>query len=207
MNNTQLPDANQLLELIETVLDATVQMHMACANGNNELFESLSEDIDLAFKSFMPMIRDYSRVRTLYLACESIVDSLNRIVAQHKADPIKCAHKIEFELLPRIQTFYENFYFYEIVSFDEELLKLYPERDGFLPDANSLCAVVSVIPQSELHSMNYDVDLSTITREKIRFLLRRLEFGIEPDKARLALSAALSTGRISKEDFNSIIAM
>jgi len=155
MNDRQLPDAMQILELVNTVQDAVVQMHYACLNGDSELFESLSEDINLAFQSFMPILQAHSRIRALYLTCESIVDSLERIITMHTVDPVKCAHKIEFELIPIIQTFYTNFYYYEIALFDDGLLKQYMERDRFLLGGNTY------IDHAEEEG-NYKYDLSII---------------------------------------------
>jgi len=65
---------------------------------------------------------------------------------------------------------------------------------------------VSVLSQSDLKATNFDVDPSNVNFKKIRFLLRRLEFGVEPEKTKAALADALSDGSISKEDLNRIIA-
>jgi tetratricopeptide (TPR) repeat protein len=97
-------------------------------------------------------------------------------------------------------------------DFIEELIQLCADIESssrvlcFNNEADCSHNNVSIISQNELKSLNYDIDLSIVTREKVRFLLRRLEFGIEADKAGNVLSAALSTGCIDKEDFKSIIA-
>jgi len=70
---------------------------------------------------------------------------------------------------------------------------------------NTSHAKTSVISHDELLSINHDIDLDELTHEKIRFLLRRIEFGIETDKTKAILSSAVSTGHISKDDFCNII--
>jgi len=80
---------------------------------------------------------------------------------------------------------------------------LYTENEN----TDNTCVNTSIITLDELVSMNFDIDLSNLTPEKIKFLLRRVEFWIEAGKARIALSTAVSSGLISKEDLNNIIAM
>jgi len=80
---------------------------------------------------------------------------------------------------------------------------IYPDKKN---NDNS-CDKVSIISQNELKSMNFDVDLNNTSHKKIRFLLRRLEFGIESEKTANALSTAISTGRVNKEDFSNVAAM
>jgi len=64
---------------------------------------------------------------------------------------------------------------------------------------------MSVKTQDELHAMNFDIAGNAITPEKIRFLLRRIEFGVEKEKAEKALKIALNTGEISKESYENIV--
>jgi GT2 family glycosyltransferase len=170
VKNKQLPDAMQILDLINTVQDATIQMHYACLNGDCESFESLSEDIKLAFQSFMPSIQVNSRIQTLYLACESIADSLERIIILHTANPLKCAQKIEFELLPLLRTFYSNFYFYEIASFDDGLLQQYMEYDRFLLGANTYIA-----DAEEAGSYKYELSIVIIGYNKLDYTKKCVE--------------------------------
>ena len=126
-----------ILDLIGTTQDAAIQLIDCCQNADLYGFTTLSGDISSVYQSIMPIIEAECSVKTLYFACESIVDSLNRVVELNLSDQISCAHKIEFELLPLMQIFYMNFYFYEIASKDEENLKRYLESERFLLGANT----------------------------------------------------------------------
>jgi len=164
MSNENSSVAWQILEMIETVQDAAAQMLNACLNNTPKLFESLSEDILLVFQSFMPIIQDYSKAPTLFLACESILDSLKRIGDLHHIDAIKCAHKIEFELIPLIQTFYMNYYLFVIAVNDEKLLALYLERDRFQLGAN-----IYVDRAEETGEYKYELSICVIGYNKLDY--------------------------------------
>ena len=64
---------------------------------------------------------------------------------------------------------------------------------------------ISIVLKNELDEMGFDVDTDEITPEKFRILVRRLAFGIEPEKTKKALSAAFLTGRLNEEEIAYIL--
>jgi len=166
MSNENAPDVQQILELIETVLDAIEQMHLACADVNDELFDSLSTDVMSACQSLMYYTQNFSKVESLFLASESITYSLERIILSYKSDKSKCSHKIEFELYPLTQTFYMDFYFFEIASLDEELLKKYKEHDRFMLGGNTY-----IDKAEETGDYKYELSIYVIGYNKLEYTM------------------------------------
>jgi len=122
-------------------------------------------------------------------------------------------------------------YTYQYMNDDKKALELYKrtmeltDDVDFLSSLSVLCAEIessleliqieneadksrikiNVISQGELHSMDFNINLSIVTQEKIRFLLRRIEFGIKAEEAGFILSTLLSRGKISKKKLEKII--
>jgi|GEM_PF-6898629 len=123
--------------LISSTQSATIELHKACNINESKTFETLANDIYMVYQTITPLIKNSSNIKTLSLTCESIIDSLKRIIALFLSDRIRCANKIEYELPPLIEIIYMNFCFYEIASKDEKLLKQYLEQDRFILGSNS----------------------------------------------------------------------
>ncbi|MCL2821265.1 MAG: glycosyltransferase [Oscillospiraceae bacterium] len=166
MSSEKAPDARQILELIETVLDAIEQMHLACVDVNDELFNSLSADVMSACQSLMYYTQDISKTESLFLASESILYSLERIILSYKSGNSNCSHKIEFELYPLTQTFYMNFYFFEIASLDDELQKQYKEHDRFLLGGNAY-----IDKAEETGDYKYELSIIVLGYNKLEYTM------------------------------------
>ena len=164
MSELETSEMQQILDLISITQSAAIELHKACNINERSAFETLSDDIHMVYQTITPLIKNSSKIRGLSLTCESIVDSLKRIVALFLFDRVKCSHKIEYELLPLIEIIYMNFYFYEIASKDEELLKQYLEQDRFSLGANSY-----IDDSEEAGIYKYDISICILAFNKLDY--------------------------------------
>ena len=156
--------ACQILDLLKTIQEATFKLMICCRNNQKKNFEILSNDILDACQSILPEIQANSKTESLYLACESIIDSLERVISLNSIDPMYCERKIEFELLPLIQNLYVSVYFFEIVSKNEESLKLYFESERFVLGANKY-----IDKAEKLGEYKYELSIVVVGFNKLEY--------------------------------------
>ena len=77
-------------------------------------------------------------------------------------------------------------------------------KAGYLT-INTSKPTVDTLSKDNLNDMDFEINSDAITPETFRLLVRRLEFGIETEKTKKALSNAFSTGRLSEEEIANIL--
>ena len=127
----------QIIDLLTTTQDAAISLIKNCEDGDSGSFITLSDDIVAAYKFIMSFVEAHNNRKSYYIACESVVESLNHILAYDLSDASKRIHKIEFELLPLMQSLYMFFYFYEIIAKDKERFMHYIDKQRYLIGVNS----------------------------------------------------------------------
>ncbi len=124
--------ASQILDMIETALEASVLMTEYLENGKkqeamqtgNALCRFVGEIYNVSGK-----LKEEESALNLPAASKSVEISAGRIVEIAKEDSFKACHKIEFELIPLLEEMRINFYYWGMVYPDEDKMKLYREHE------------------------------------------------------------------------------
>lgn len=119
--------AGIVLDMLRSLIEACLKM---IENGERQTVETLGQDslkVILALKDGLHDSAAEIPISNVDQSLCSIEYSLLRILEM--SDPKKTVHKIEFELLPLIQEFYLNFYYWSSVYPDEEKMRYYEEHE------------------------------------------------------------------------------
>ncbi len=131
--------AEKILEIINTLLEASDKMKMLIEQGEYNVFRQLGENAFLLVKRIMDVadgLKEEEDGLNLPAASKSVQVSLVRILECAKSDYKKAVKKIEFELIPLIEEMRINFFFWGMVYPDKERMKKYYEEDIHLLGSN-----------------------------------------------------------------------
>lgn len=124
--------ANQLLEMMNTGIEASEEMRESLAGNRLDVFYEILENLYLMIKSIRGVadsLKDEESALSLPAASESIMVSIARIKKYAETDLNKADHKIEFELIPLIEEMRVNFFFWGISYPDPIKVKKYYDED------------------------------------------------------------------------------
>lgn len=125
----------QILELLETMQKACQELYSNAESGSASFFYRLCGDLSLGLTQILQLIEmvETAGNQKLHPACESILNSVQRIKKYFLADRDRCLQKIEFELLPLLQSAYGVYYFFQyLVSHPEHLTEYYAKEKNLL---------------------------------------------------------------------------
>ena len=124
-----------VLNLLYTMQEACRAIYHSAEGRNHAQFQQLYMDMLEGTKHILRIAEENetSGYKILRPACKSVEDSLCRISTYFGQNSNMCLKKIEFELLPLLQEAYQNFYFFQYVKENPELLpNYYGEKLKFL---------------------------------------------------------------------------
>lgn len=149
----------QILEMIETLIEASEYLGNLVSENNYVVFENISSDINNMISSIhnaMLNIKEKENVYTnIDIACESAQYSLSRIMILSKARSQNTMKKIEFELIPILEDMYLQLYFWGCIYPEPKKMKDYYENEILRLCSNKY------IDQAEKNG-NYKYDISII---------------------------------------------
>ena len=129
----------QILELLETMQEACQELYTSAEVEDTLHFDQLCGDMSLGLTQILQAIEgtDTAGDQKLTPACESILDSLRRVKRHYRTDREMCLRKIEFELLPLLQTAYGTYYFFQYLVDHPDRMAEYDAEKKKLLFANS----------------------------------------------------------------------
>lgn len=149
--------AYNILDILGTMQDAAKQMKQQYATGNMEMFNSLSIDMWDGLYAVQQIakqeIQTGSRIR-LTDACTCAMESLKDIKYDAITAPKKVTWKLEYELMPIIETAAIQFYYWAIVYEHQE------EHEAFLHYLAETDTFKAIPVEEE--DRNCEVDLSIL---------------------------------------------
>lgn len=122
-----------MLDMINTLLEASQYLYNTAKNRNYNNFISVSNDmndvINSIYNTIIRIKKEESIIINVDLACENARYSLQRIVKLSKTRSKKTLDKIEFELIPILEDMYLQLYFWGSVYPDKECIEKYYKND------------------------------------------------------------------------------
>jgi GT2 family glycosyltransferase len=165
--------AGQVLDSFKLAQEAVLELASAILSEDSAAVEILSEDMRALFLYLHEIGTEISKENTdvgLDNICITLTDSLDRLLLSAKTNPPKAFHKIEFELLPFLQSAYHLFYFWGCVFPDKEKMENYYENEKKLLVTNTY------IEESEkTGKYKYDLSVSVIGYNKLDYTMQCVE--------------------------------
>jgi endonuclease III-like uncharacterized protein len=124
--------AEQILEIINTGIEAANQMMAFLQDTNLEVFDEVAQGLYQMMQSVRAVADELKAEEdglTLPAATESIMVSIVRIRGIAKQDREKAKSKIEFELIPLMEEMRVHFYYWGMVYPDPVKMKKYYDED------------------------------------------------------------------------------
>lgn len=119
----------QILEMNDTLIETAEYLYKIAKEHDFTAFENISTDMHDLINSIYNIIinikNEENALISMDIACESVQDSLNRIIMFSKTRSQKLFEKIEFELIPFLQEMYLQLYFWGCIYPDIEKMKYY----------------------------------------------------------------------------------
>ena len=115
--------ADQILDLIDTYLEAADYMYGCVIEGKYVQTEKTAYDMIAALKELYPYAVEIKKEIPFISApvsCENIIYSVNNIILLIRSRSDRVLSKIEFELIPLLQEFHYDFYFFAFIFGDKE---------------------------------------------------------------------------------------
>lgn len=122
----------QLLKMLNTLIEACGHLYNYYNNNDYRNFNSISDDMNKSLNSIyneLLVIKNSDNIYNIDLSCESIIDSLNRILTLAKVRSLKVTNKIEYELIPLLEDAYLRLYFWGCVYPDKNKLINYYQNE------------------------------------------------------------------------------
>ncbi len=161
--------AQNTLESIETLQQATTEIYYLAAEGNYEQFTKISEIMLTLFESIQGVIDDFSKENASFTIIkkdflDNGLHSLKNIIRLAKVRSFNVFLKIEFELIPILSQLYLEYYYLAFIDGDakkeEEFSK---DKCKQLQTSNYLEEGVST------GEYKYDVSITVIAYNKLKY--------------------------------------
>lgn len=159
--------AHQLLEMTETLLEASEHLYQYITEQNHDSFRILSGDmydmLTAILEAAPPLDEEEDGIR-LSVSSASTRDSLVRITYYEQHLPEKAIHKIEYELIPMIAEMRSTFYYWGIVYPDKEKIDHY--------NKNELCEYTQnpyLACGQETGEYPYDLSIIVMAYNKLKY--------------------------------------
>lgn len=158
---------NQILEMIDTLFEASQYLCQLVKNKNYVEFEEVSSEmnnmLNVIYRTFYDIKKDEDIVN-VDLICESIMFSLNRIRMFSRSRSNKIENKVEFELIPLLQEMYLQVYFWGKVYGDKKRMDQYYKNEML-----SMCVNQYIEEAEKVGKYKYELSIVVIAYNKLEY--------------------------------------
>jgi O-antigen biosynthesis protein len=165
--------AIQVLESINTLIEAAQYMYECVSEHKYVQVEATASDMTEMITALHPIalsFKEESPYISAPVTCENLIFSVSNITKLIKARSDRALSKIEFELIPILQEFYYDFYFFAFIYGDKEKEKLHYAQE-FVP-----MGINSYIEESmSTNQYKYDVSIYVLAYNKLEYTKQCVE--------------------------------
>lgn len=159
--------ANQILEMIGTLIEAAEYMNNCINTKKYVQFESTAADMIDVLKTIYPVANQIKKEIPFIsapISCENLLYSIDNILKLLKTRSERVCPKIEYELIPILQDFYYDFYFFTCVFGNKSKEKIHYEKEFISMIGNRY------IDQSmKVGEYKYDVSIAVLAYNKLEY--------------------------------------
>lgn len=172
MLNNQLL-ANNILEIIDTMLETAKNMHEFASKKNNTQVEFLATNLLSVAEQLKPILEkshEESIFSSAHTMCENVIFSINNIIRLMILRSDRLVPKIEFELITILRSLYNNFYFFACVFGDKEREKKYYLEDFYRLEGNFY-----IDKSMSNNKYKYDLTIYILAYNKLEYTKKCIE--------------------------------
>ncbi|WP_273321786.1 glycosyltransferase family 2 protein [Vallitalea guaymasensis] len=165
--------ANNILEIIDTMLLTAKNMHEYASEKNNMQVEILANNLLSVAKQLQPILEKTHEeliFTSAHIMCENVIFSINNIIRLMTLRSDRLVPKIEFELITIIRALYNNFYFFACVFGDKEREDKYYLEDFYRLEANSY-----IDKSMANNKYKYDLTIYILAYNKLEYTKKCIE--------------------------------
>lgn len=165
--------AEQVLEIISTLIEAAGFISECVPHKRYSKLEETAEDMINTLRTLYPVVIQIKEEIPFISApesCENLIGSITNILMYTSTRSERISSKIEFELIPILQDFYYDFYFYTYIFGDREKEKKHYAEE-FVPMVGNY-----YIDQSmKTGEYKYDVSIAVLAYNKLEYTKQCIE--------------------------------
>lgn len=163
----------QILEIIQTLIEASQYMYNCINIQKYTQVEVVARDMITMLKE-INSVASKTKEKTSFVSapttCENLIYSVRNIIRLVRARSDRSLSKIEFELIPILQEFYYDFYFFTCVFGDKEMEKRHYEEEFIPMGANSY-----IDESRKTGKYKYDVSIYVLAYNKLEYTKQCVE--------------------------------
>ena len=161
------PLAAQILEIIETLIEAADYMYGCAIEKKYVAVEVTAVDIINALKEVYPIavqIKEEVPFISAPISCKNLIYSVNSIIKLTRTRSNRALDKIEFELIPMLQEFHNDFYFFTCVFGDKAKEEKYYAEEFIQMGRNAY-----IDESMKTDSYKYDISIYVLAYNKLEY--------------------------------------
>lgn len=165
--------ATQVLQSIDTLIDAAQYMYECGIAGEYSLVVKTAKDMKDLIGAIYPITKEIKEEISFISSpttCENLLYSIDNILKLFKVRSDRSLSKIEFELIPILQEFYYDFYFFTCVFGDKEKEKIHYSQEYALMGSNSY-----IEENMKTNQYKYDVSIYVLAYNKLEYTKQCVE--------------------------------
>ncbi len=159
--------AKNVLDILNTFIEAAMHMYSCTKEKNYTSVEILASEIKSNLSEIYPIL-DTIKKEIPFISstttCENLVYSLNNIIRLVRARSDRGLMKIEFELIPILQEFYYDFYFFTCVFGDKKKETEHYAKEFIKMGVNSY-----IEESAKTGNFKYDVSIYVLAYNKLEY--------------------------------------
>lgn len=158
---------NQILEIINTLIEASQHLYNCACEKMYIQLEATAEDMINMIETIYPITKQIKMEVPFIsstLSCENLLFSVKNIMTLVRTRSERVCSKIEFELIPILQDFYYDFYFYTCIFGDKD-----KEREHYEKEYGLMIGNHYIDEAIKTDSYKYDVSICVLAFNKLDY--------------------------------------
>lgn len=171
LSNESLYD--QVLEIINTLIEAAEQLYEYVYLKRYVEFEVTATDMMYTIQAIYPIANQIKKeipYISAPISCENLVYCINNIIRLVRTRSERISSKIEFELIPILQDFYYDFYFFTYVFGDKE-----KEKRHYAEEFISMIGNSYIDQSMKTDEYKYDISIAVLAYNKLEYTKQCVE--------------------------------
>jgi GT2 family glycosyltransferase len=163
----------QVLDIISTLIEAAEYMYGYADVRKFEQLETTATDMIDRIQTLYPVtnkIKEEIPFISSPISCENLIYSINNILKFVKTRSQRVCSKIEFELIPILQDFYYDFYFFTCVFGNKE-----KEKKHYAEEFISMIGNHYIDQSMKTGKYKYDISISVLAYNKLEYTKNCIE--------------------------------
>lgn len=165
--------STQILDIISTLIEGAEYIYECVEFKRFEQVEVTSADMIHTIEALYPVVSEIKEELPFIsspVSCENLIYSINNILKLLKMRSQRVCSKIEFELIPLLQDFYYDFYFFTCIFGDKE-----KEKKHYEEEFTSMITNHYIDKSIKSGEYKYDISIAVLAYNKLEYTKQCIE--------------------------------